>query len=78
MCLLNTPYLNRKARFVYAAANLCLAMGVALPQFGLRLGLHHQVLLDGLHGLFLGFSITLFLWVMRLKRSSAPPMAGNP
>jgi hypothetical protein len=77
MCIGNRRHWDRKTRFIYAAGNFCLAIGVAFPQFAPRLGVHHQILLDGLHGLLLGMSITLLLWVLLLKRKPGAPTAGS-
>jgi hypothetical protein len=78
MCLFGKPHFDRKTRLFYAAGNFCLAASVALSQLGPRWGLHHQVLLDALRGFFVGLSITLLLYVARLKRRTGPSMAGNP
>jgi len=76
MCI-EVPRFDRKTRLVCAAGNLCLFTGIALTQFGLGWGVHHQILFDGLRGFLVGFSITLMLWVVRRKRLHAPPRDGS-
>jgi len=77
MCLANERQFDRKTRLIYSVANVSLLTGGALAQLGPRWGVHHQVLFDGLLGFSVGFSLTLLLWLVRLKRKSEPPAAGN-
>ena len=77
MFLFRKLHFDRKTRLVYAAANLCLFIGIALALFTPRWAAQHRLFYDGLRGFLLGLTIALLLWVVRLKQRPAPPVPGN-
>lgn len=67
---------DKKTRRIYAAANVCMLLGV-MPTV-LEVGLHgHHPFYTAARFVLLSAAIVLYLWVVRQKNRPAPPANGH-
>lgn len=75
MCAIR--HFDKKTRRIYAAANVCLLMGLIPALFLNGWRASHPGVFDGVRGFALGTAIGLFLWVLWRKRACVEAESGK-